>query len=627
MTNQNNFISLTDAAKYLDVGVFALREHYNIGDIDGVSIDGVLFFPKEDVEIFKEKILSKEIIISQKNKVISLPKDYLSSTTDENAIKVILDKFYDQILSEGDVLTIIYYFSFKVAEAKSDKTQSLKFLLDCLIPVPTQRILDICATIDISLSKTHNDFLGALYTSICKCINVYKESDYYISKKNLIKIISKLEPKSNDKILIPLCKTGRVVIEMVKQGIDINNIYGIESDPNSMIITKINVFLYTPLILTSIFSHFINKNCLVCDLGIPFDYVFANFLETNEIKSDIDNIARLVGNNINDLSIYEIYFKTLNRYTKESGKIIYCVSNDFCYEKDFVNERLFLEENNKLVNAFFINGFKGSSTIELAILITINSKTENFFENALIEANDTNTLIEKRNPGIWLLKTLDIDYFLIVKIAYDLNRTVLHDKALFGTGIITGNNERYLTYDKENSMEIYSSKDIFRYHIEHTTSLITLEFNEFKYVAPKEVIESKEKIIYRSFSDGLVFAYDDKQRYTLNTANFFIPKLKGYYTKFILGILNSSVITYYYKHLYDTNKVLKSQIEKIPIPVVSNKIQSNVVKLVEYLESLENLEDRIKVYEELDDFIMDLYGIDLYERNQIRMDIKGNYYL
>jgi hypothetical protein len=54
-------------------------------------------------------------------------------------------------------------------------------------------------------------------------------------------------------------------------------------------------------------------------------------------------------------------------------------------------------------------------------------------------------------------------------------------------------------------------------------------------------------LIYRFISKYLVFAYDDKQKLTLNSANIVIPKTDDYPIKVIAALFNSSLYQFIFQ--------------------------------------------------------------------------------
>ena len=73
--------------------------------------------------------------------------------------------------------------------------------------------------------------------------------------------------------------------------------------------------------------------------------------------------------------------------------------------------------------------------------------------------------------------------------------------------------------------------------------------------------------------------------------------------KYILAILNSSIVQFYFKKKFNSIKVLRSHIEQIPIPFISKDKQKEIINLVNKIidgkkEYLQNLDKKIAdIYE------------------------------
>ena len=79
-----------------------------------------------------------------------------------------------------------------------------------------------------------------------------------------------------------------------------------------------------------------------------------------------------------------------------------------------------------------------------------------------------------------------------------------------------------------------------------------------------------------------------------------------------MGILNSRVVQFYFRKMFDSVKVLRSHIEKIPIPVVGVEEQNKIIEIVDKILRLGVKVDAfrtIKLYNELDLRIARLYNI------------------
>ena len=74
-----------------------------------------------------------------------------------------------------------------------------------------------------------------------------------------------------------------------------------------------------------------------------------------------------------------------------------------------------------------------------------------------------------------------------------------------------------------------------------------------------------------------------------------------------------------YRH--NSVKLLKSHIESLPIPIVSREKQNEIIKKADrIMNSNENING---LYNELDDEIMTLYGLNAKQKNTIKTAMSG----
>jgi hypothetical protein len=137
-----------------------------------------------------------------------------------------------------------------------------------------------------------------------------------------------------------------------------------------------------------------------------------------------------------------------------------------------------------------------------------------------------------------------------------------------------------------------------------TENYIIYDREHFQQVAKEEYYRAEEKLIYKFISNYPVVAYDDKGRLTLNSANIVIPKLKGLNMKMIAAILNSDVVRYYYSKKFNTCKIIRKDMEDIPI-ITPDKIQAQELNVL-----IDKLFMGNTTYDALNDYIYQLYRLD-----------------
>ena len=252
------------------------------------------------------------------------------------------------------------------------------------------------------------------------------------------------------------------------------------------------------------------------------------------------------------------------------------------------------------------------------ILMGIQKSSEPTSIGCLVTINNNTFMIRNRrnfNPASFYFNITDDENLCLEEIEGIENSAYLKDNASFALGIITGNNKEYIANSKLDGYEIIlKGNDIRRYGIREAGNYIKFTPERFQQVAPTELYRAKEKLMYRFICDTPVFTYDDKQRLSLNSCNIVIPCISGLDIKYILAVLNSSIAHYYISKKFNSLKLLRSHIEQLPIPIVSDYEQQNITRYVNLL--LDGSGDCYSLYNELDDCIFNLYKL---SSNSIRI--------
>jgi hypothetical protein len=126
----------------------------------------------------------------------------------------------------------------------------------------------------------------------------------------------------------------------------------------------------------------------------------------------------------------------------------------------------------------------------------------------------------------------------------------------------------------------------------------------------------KEKIVWIELTDNPRFALCSDERYLLNSAYFLLPP-EGLEAKYLLGILNSKLISFYLSLLAATSGMgtfrwINVYVQEFPIPVISKPSQSVIINKVDEIISakIANSTADISLLEnQVDKLIYELYGL------------------
>lgn len=160
---------------------------------------------------------------------------------------------------------------------------------------------------------------------------------------------------------------------------------------------------------------------------------------------------------------------------------------------------------------------------------------------------------------------------------------------------IDGDKSRYVSNTKINEFyrPLLFGKNFGRYKINYQNKWILYK-REILNRARKEEIFLSKKIILQRISGGnrpLTATLDTERYYTFNSVNNIIINNSDYNTCYILGILNSKLLSWYYSINFSnksklTVNISKTYLEKLPIKEIENK--KNIISLVNKILLLNN---------------------------------------
>lgn len=172
---------------------------------------------------------------------------------------------------------------------------------------------------------------------------------------------------------------------------------------------------------------------------------------------------------------------------------------------------------------------------------------------------------EANGPAVWH-PVAEKECALLEKIFAVPHRT-LKGNALWALGIVTGDNRRFLSDTPEPGAEpILRGSDIHPFSIGAPHRFLRLGIGKFQQAAPLSFYRTPGKLVYRFISDRPVFALDREGILTLNSANLLLPRLPGVTAEAIAALFNSTLFGYVFRRRFATHKVLRGDLEELPIP-------------------------------------------------------------
>jgi len=462
---------------------------------------------------------------------------------------------------------------------------------------------------DLVRQKPLEDYLGVFFQSIQREGDKSLSGSYYTPAPLIDDGFKELGPVQG-RFLDPCCGTGRILLRAIHAGVDSpQQIVGIEKDEIPWRIARLNLMLAFP---AEDFSPSIYHGDALCEIANG-----TKFCDTNELLNSFAVIATnppwgACQNKFNAARLPELFpqiqsgesfslfaSKCLD-FANNGGRVMLFLPDSFLNIK-FHNDirKMLLDVTDIISIARLGRCFKGVFTHVIRLIVEKRAPQKS--EIQVIKETGERHLVDRRrfesNPDFAFDICANNQEIELIDFLYQQKHTTLKGHADWALGIVTGNNEKYLLDQPvEGSEPIFRGSDIEPYRIGLPRRFIRFQPGLFQQTAPEIKYRAKEKLIYKFISNRLEFAYDPNGSLTLNSANILIPSLPGISAKALLGVLNSSIILFVYKKRFNTHKVLRGNLEALPIPVFSTESVSRIERLVNRAISGQPVQNEIDLF-------------------------------
>lgn len=594
-------------------------------------------YSQSDVDILAEKLNSGEIkkLNSRANKSRSknkfIPTEYITKDESIKKLELIIDfiiKFnikpeqalfllsINSLIKAGEIsIDCIYdallfkdsdlfkrksifielknwFFEIRSGEIKKENVYC-SFLLECELPA-------------------ERDVLGIIYQSI---INEGKKSSLgsYYTPTALVREIVEENLGSEGKVLDPCCGTGQFLLTMADKITDPNRIWGADIDKIATRITKINLFLH--YIHIDFKPNIFNINSLIHWEEKGFSLIATNppwgaKIEKKDLKKIKENYPQ-----INSKESFSFFISFALRYLKSGGTYSFVLPESLLYVKNHQDIRSYML-NNSTINIIKSSGRLFKNVFSSVIRIDGIKKIQEANSEVLVSLNNQEYTIRQDRFLSNFNNILDIychddDQALINKV-YNHGYLTLKNNSIWALGIVTGNNNDFLKISKSEGLEpILKGKDLNPLIPGIPSNFISFTPNSFQQCAPEEFYRATEKLLYKFISKDLVFSYDNKGQLSLNSANILIPQIDGLPIKVVAAILNSSILRFIFRKKFNALKILRSDIESLPIPIFKK------AEIDEFLIIINQFINGEIEFDIIDNYIFDFYEFNNEEKDKI----------
>ncbi len=676
MDNTNNdALSLYEAAMYLGISCATLRNWIRLGKARPLQMRPPLFAPGY-IENLHKSLDSSTALKKRRNKSrISkgfIPKSYIDNRSPNYPLIIdLLSALAQENISP--IFVISFYAKKLLSEAGTDPGISKKLLSQPGLTDNTRVSETEKKAIETLLSSCpisyvpSEDTLGMLYISL-KLIRQKKSQGAYYTPfyvvDRVLETVRKDLSSEKAQILDPACGTGNFLLRL-PMSVSPDSIYGTDIDETAVAIARINLSMKYGITdqtnLDKIFNNVRTDNFLMpCkkdttdDTGQDsehcYDVILGNppwgFSFSLSEAAELDHIFSSYTGTGNPES-FDLFVEQSLRHMRQGAVMAFLLPETILGADIHAPIRQYILENAEVVSITYLG--EAFDKVQCpSIILALKKKssppgTATALDNDSMEARSNSdrsykirVSFEKTVRGSLkpeksfaaLNDRISASSFHILsdsgeyEILEKMHRTphfTLKGNAVFCLGIVTGSNRTLIKSEASEGLEpILKGKDIVRFGITEPESYISYTPEKFQQCAPTELYRNSEKLFYRFIADEPVFALDRDSLLSLNSANIVIPRVADYSVLYILAVLNSSSMSFYYKKSFKGMKVLRSALESLPIPLCDEKARREISQIADALSfselsGIKKPENFDVLRETLDRKVASLFGLSAQE--------------
>ncbi|MCR4902788.1 MAG: N-6 DNA methylase [Butyrivibrio sp.] len=457
------------------------------------------------------------------------------------------------------------------------------------------------------------DTLGYIYISL-ESLRKRKSSGAYYTPNHIVKKLIESIGIKKGNILDPGCGCGNFLLQL-PDTISFKNIYGYDINPIAIAITRINLSARykaeTVDDLDILYKNISVKNYLTARIKAgKFDYIIGNppwgYAFSKKQIEGLKSVYHCC--KTNSCESFDLFMEKSIKLISPKGSVCFVLPEAILGVKSHKPIRSYILQNGHISFLSYLGDvFDGVQCPSIIIKIDKKASDKIRVENE----KESFDISSKRNLSADNLHILcnDNDFEILNNINNLEDRIYLKSNADFALGIVSGDNGD-LIFDKplKGSEPILRGNCITPFKCGKAREYTYYIPENFQQIAPEKMYHNNEKLLYRFISKYPVVARDTKGQLSLNSCNIIIPRFKDISPEYIMAVLNSSVVRFYYTHTFKTVKILRSHLESIPIPQPGES-HEEIKTLVHKLESCNSNKEFDTLYSLLDNKIASLYKI------------------
>lgn len=336
-----------------------------------------------------------------------------------------------------------------------------------------------------------------------------------------------------------------------------------------------------------------------------FDVIIGNppyvMLQNQEIKEIFNYTLKKYQSAKYKIDTYQLFIEKSVSLLKDGGLLSFITPNTFLKNIHSEPLRNFIL-NNTRIKEFVLYNYSVFPDASVDTCTFVFEKGKSLEKDTIVvkQSGEPNKIVEApsiNQSALLLSNRKEFNLFISGKDASVLSK-INKNSEILGKycdayfGIQTFNRDTYVSDKKinKNYVPVIDGVNIEPYFLSKSSEYVNFIPEAIK-SGGNESIYKQDRICIRQIGSSPVATYVPSNIYTLNTIYNVYLTDKSYNLKFLLGIINSNFTKFYWRKNHSDQKktfpkIKKESILSIPIPKMSEPLQSKIIKHVDSLISL-----------------------------------------
>jgi adenine-specific DNA-methyltransferase len=366
---------------------------------------------------------------------------------------------------------------------------------------------------------------------------------------------------------------------------------------------------------------------------IGFDAVIGNppYVQLSKVKStsikEKEYLIGRFGTSGGRLNTYIFFIHQSEKITNDNSFVSYIIPNTILTQDYYKETRRLLLEDIKLYEIGYFDSLPFDDAVVETVIISY-SKVKNIKEINFMKFSEMDYSFDK---SVLISKFINDESYRISYTLDKLTESFFEKESIIRLNQLTDINQGIAlkgdktlsiknTNENNDYYKVLDGRNIHKYSIDWIDTFLDYSLERIHSCKTKTIFESNEKLFFRRVSANLIFTYDAEQYFALNTLvviNIKDNKQDEFQLKYLLAVLNSSLLQYIYKHKFKSTKTVFSEIQAksvglLPIKIIDFENQYHFSNKVNQILSLkqENPKANTAILEkEIDQMVYKLYDL------------------